>query len=742
MRGPQGVGKSRLASALGLERHTLASDELRLAMGAPELSADGAWAISQERGGAVWALFDRLATERMERGETLALDAMMLRPSDVDKYVRMARGLDYQVALADFTAFPMERAVAQDASRVGYRQVGRSVIERTYAAFGERRLPASALAGVHVARWEPAGAEAAMAANLGAWLDYPTLDLSGYERVVHIGDLQGCFDVVAGPGGPLEKGFDDGAFYIFCGDLIDRGLENGQVVDWFHRAALGRPNVALLWGNHEDHLWRYAKGLEAVSREFELRTLPQLREAGVTPGKAGEVMAMAVDILPYRWRGQSVVVTHAGLTGLPPRDGSGSPRWELLARQQLSKGAGSYSDPVDEAFSARMEALPEGERWTQVHGHRNRGVPALAASHSVNLEDRVEFGGNLRLATLGVDGWSAFERPNKVFASWRQRFSTKAPAGADGRKGKKEERMKADQGEGEGPARDEGFSFDVRAPIPGWITEADSAAAALTPATIASMRAHAGVMEKCMPDRPHISSLNFTRDVFFDKKWDEVVVKARGLFYNTQTGEVASRGYDKFFNIGERDDTQLSALSRTLRFPVAGYLKENGFLGNLGYDSVRDELMCASKSTTGGSFAGWFKEIFEASTTAGQRVEIKRYLRDAEACMVFEVVDPIRDPHMIDYPAAKPGGQADAARHLPPLRGWAQAGLRGAKKGGGRVRARGQAAPVRVQDHGGAVGLDIERPPALELPLRWEGHRGGGVRGRRRLPDQVQIAPL
>ena len=654
MRGPQGVGKSRLASALGLESNTLSSDNLRLAMGSSELSPSGAWTTSQERGGEVWALFDRLAKERMERGETLVLDAMMLPPEDVSKYVGMAKGLDYQVALADFTAFPLEQAIAQDASRVGYRRVGRKVIEKTYSAFGVRKLPASATEGVHVAKWEPAGAEAALAANLSAWLEYPALDLSGYERVVHIGDLQGCFEVLAGPGGPLASGFADNSFYIFCGDLVDRGLENGLIVDWFHKNALGRPNVALLWGNHEDHLSRYAKGLAPVSREFELRTLPQLTAAGVTPEKAARIMAMAVDILPYVWRGQNVVATHAGLTGLPPLDASGVPQWSLLSRRQLSKGAGSYSDPVDETFNARMEELPEELRWTQVHGHRNHGVAALGSRYSVNLEDRVEFGGNLRMATLGVDGWSAFERPNKVFASWRQRFSKKAPrVGVDGQKAKKETGMGVDLEQEQELAKDDDFSFDVSAPIPSWIREKDSAPPTLTPATIASMRAHAGVMEKPMPDRPHISSLNFTRDVFFDKKWDEVVVKARGLFYNTESGEVASRGYEKFFNIGEREDTELSALSKTLKFPVVGYLKENGFLGNLGYDSVKDELMCASKSTTGGAFAGWFKEIFEASTTPEQREEIKRYLRDAEACMVFEVIDPLRDPHMIDYPAAK-----------------------------------------------------------------------------------------
>jgi hypothetical protein len=205
---------------------------------------------------------------------------------------------------------------------------------------------------------------------------------------------------------------------------------------------------------------------------------------------------------------------------------------------------------------------------------------------------------------------------------------------------------------GAGGEAEEAFAFDVRAPIPKWITEAGSAAPRLEPATLELMRAHDGVMEKPMPDRPWISSLNFTRDVFFDKKWDDVVVKARGLFFDTNTSEVVARGYEKFFNIGEREETELSALEKTLAFPVVGYLKENGFLGNLGYDASKDELVVASKSTTGGDFARWFKEIFESLVDEPRRDEIKRYLRDAEASFVFEVIDPVRDPHMIEY--AKP----------------------------------------------------------------------------------------
>jgi predicted kinase len=652
MRGPQGVGKSTLIKALGLELHALSSDKLRVMLGAPELLSSGAWGLPQERGAAVWAHMEKLCKERMERGETVALDAMFVPPADVTGYARLARDKGYEMLLVDFTDFPLERAIEQDALRPRETRVGEAVLRRTAKAFEERPLSRADLAGARIEKWSPEDGSAGLERRVGDWLRTPELDVSGFDSVVFVGDLQGCFDVVAGPGGPLEHGLDARTFYVFCGDLLDRGLENGKVLSWFLKTVAGRENAVLVWGNHEDHIWRWSVGLPAVSKEFELRTLPQLEAEGLTPADGAKALAGAVDILPLNWRGQKMVATHAGLPGLPPFEADGKPAWHLLAVYQLRKGAGSYSDPVDETFDAQMKALPAGARWTQVHGHRNRGVGALEFAHSVNLEDGVEFGGRLRMARLSEAGWEATSRDNKVFASWRTRFSGKL-LGAQAQKARERKNKGEAMQEEQGSSQEEAFAFDVKTPVPAWITEEGSAPPRLSAQTMAQMRAHEGVMEKPMPDRPWIKSLSFTRDVFFDKKWDEVVVKARGLFVNDETLEVACRGYEKFFNIGERPETELSALSSTLNFPVVGYLKENGFLGNLGYDSAKDELMWASKSTTGGDFAKWFKEIFDATVTGERAVEIRHYLRDAEASFVFEVIDPERDPHMIDYPEPK-----------------------------------------------------------------------------------------
>ena len=76
-----------------------------------------------------------------------------------------------------------------------------------------------------------------------------------------------------------------------------------------------------------------------------------------------------------------------------------------------------------------------------------------------------------------------------------------------------------------------------------------------------------------------VSSFNFSREAFYKKHWDEISTKARGLFINTKTNKIVARSYDKFFAVDERNETRISNLQNTLKFPMTAYLKENGFLG-------------------------------------------------------------------------------------------------------------------------------------------------------------------
>jgi len=122
----------------------------------------------------------------------------------------------------------------------------------------------------------------------------------------------------------------------------------------------------------------------------------------------------------------------------------------------------------------------------------------------------------------------------------------------------------------------------------------------------------------------------------------------RGLFINTLTNEIVIRAYDKFFNVNETRQTDYANLHESLTFPVTAWVKENGYLGLVGYDDSAGDLVISSKSTTEGDFANWFRELFEAQIKHDRQYVVD-YLRDHNATMVFEVVLPHNDPHIIDY---------------------------------------------------------------------------------------------
>lgn len=142
-----------------------------------------------------------------------------------------------------------------------------------------------------------------------------------------------------------------------------------------------------------------------------------------------------------------------------------------------------------------------------------------------------------------------------------------------------------------------------------------------------------------------ISSYNFTKDAFIDGHWDNITTKARGLFVRDDTKEIVARSYNKFFNYEELPETSKEMLEKNLQFPIHVYYKENGYLGILSYDTKKDDWFIASKSTNEGDYAQVFKELL----TPYLSEELKKYLIENKVSMVFEVIHPTFDPHIIPY---------------------------------------------------------------------------------------------
>jgi predicted kinase len=418
-------------------------------------------------------------------------------------------------------------------------------------------------------------------------------DASKYKAVHHIGDIQGCFT-------PLAEYFElhgihDDQLYIFVGDYLDRGPQNAQVMQWLLEN-YQRPNFIFIEGNHEAHLRAWTHGGNVRSRQFTGATQIELEEANFSPKKVHGFLYKLRDMYYYTHHGRIVLVSHGGLSTLP-RD------LTFISSRQFIKGVGAYeeADISDASFAATAPA-----DTYQVHGHRNRySTPTQVKERCFNLEGKVEFGGELRVVVLDEHGFEDRSVKSAIDAS----KTILEPAGD----------------------------------LPGEIEDVAT--------LLLNLRSSKGILEKPQ-EGTNISSFSFTRDVFYQKAWDELNVHARGLFINTATNVIVARSYEKFFNLGERPETQPDVLERTLAFPVRAWVKENGYLGLVGYNPETNELVFASKTSLTSDFAAWLKAQFNALAPVGSktRQEITLYLKtDGGKTLVFEVIEPANDPHIIAY---------------------------------------------------------------------------------------------
>lgn len=416
-------------------------------------------------------------------------------------------------------------------------------------------------------------------------------DFSHYKAIHHIGDIHGC-NMALQEYLAAEGGIKEDELYIFVGDYIDRGCENAEVIK-FLLSIMDRKNVLLLEGNHEKNLWLWASEQETADREFELVTKPALEEAGIDRKAVRNLYRRFAQCAYYDYDGNTYLVTHAGLSAIPDN-------LSFVAAEQMIMGVGKYED-VEDVAEAFRKSTPEN--CFQIYGHRNlKQVPLTAEGRVFNLEGQIEYGGFLRCLTIGHDGIRPTQIRNRIFRTVKE--------------------------------REEQNRF------------AESSIADL----LISMRHNKYIMEK---KYGNLSSFNFTDEAFYDKAWDSQTVRARGLYLDTVKGKVAARAYDKFFNIGEREETRMDRLQRRLRFPVTAYVKENGYLGIVSYDEKEDDLLVACKFTLDSLFVERLKEMLAAKVSKTHLDEMKDYIKENDVSFIFECVDMEHDPHVIEYPESR-----------------------------------------------------------------------------------------
>lgn len=574
LRGAPGCGKSTFIETNGLKHYTLSADDLRLLCQSPQQTPCGEMNTSMTNDKFVWkTLFDLLEI-RMRNGEFTVIDATNSRTEEMNRYRTLAESYRYRTYCIDFTDLDIDECKNRNLRRPSHKQVPEEVIDKMYARFHTQKIPG------RIKVLKPDELDS-------IWIKQ--LDFSGYRKVVHVGDIHGCYTALMEY---FKDGLEDDCFYIFVGDYVDRGIENAETMNFLF-SITDKKNVLLLEGNHERWLWMHGNGETARSKEFELRTKKQFENAGLDPKLFRMFYRKLGQCAWYRYSDKEVFVSHGGVATIPQN-------LTLMATSQIIGGVGKYED-FETIADTWMRMMP-GNCY-QIHGHRNPArKPMRIRDRVFNLENDVEFGGNLRILELGYDGFKEVEIKNTVFRATEER-------------------------------EQEAKNWDV--------SVAD---------VVLSLRTNKYVQEKKFGS---ISSFNFTRDAFLNEKWNEQTIKARGLYIDIEKMKVVARSYDKFFNIGEQPFTRMEALKNSLLFPVTVYVKENGYLGIISYDERKDDLFVTTKSNPEGKYAEWLREMITDRLSSEQRKRLKDCCEKTNVSFVFEVVNTERDPHIIEYDEPK-----------------------------------------------------------------------------------------
>lgn len=139
-----------------------------------------------------------------------------------------------------------------------------------------------------------------------------------------------------------------------------------------------------------------------------------------------------------------------------------------------------------------------------------------------------------------------------------------------------------------------------------------------------------------------IKANNFDKEAFNKNIWNRLTIRSRGLF--TRGDEIVGRGFNKFFNVGQMEDSTLDSLE----YPVVVEKKHNGFLGVVFYDNEKEKVDVYSK----GGNEYYSRVAKDTLKETGWYEKVKDYYNDEanrDTTILFEIVDPSVDNHPIKY---------------------------------------------------------------------------------------------
>lgn len=389
LRGAPGVGKTLWTNENRLLIYTLSYDNIRMLYQSPIQTIYGKEAISPKKNQTADEALISILEERMKSGEFTVIDGINSKSKTIAIYQALAVKYRYQMYIIDFTQVPIKTAKYWNIHRSRRKQVREGIIDEIYKDFENEKLPHN----LNIIK----------PSELNKVYEAP-IDLSGYKKVHHIGDVHGCYNVLSGAikaNGNLR----DDEFYIFLGDYTDKGTKNLDVMK-FLLSIKNNHNVVFCEGNHERWMWNWANEINEYTPEFEERTLPQI--SSLNKKDVRRLYRNMKECYWYKFYDKNVINTHGGIATLPEHI-------DYISTEQLIHGVGFYSDLP---CIANTFANTTTKNTYQVFGHRNPDLLEVnPGNRTFYLEGAVDSGGHLRWLTLNKDGFHEKEYENLFGAS-------------------------------------------------------------------------------------------------------------------------------------------------------------------------------------------------------------------------------------------------------------------------------------------------------------------------------------
>ena len=746
LRGCPASGKSTWVKENNLEPYTLSTDKIRTLVESPVTNLTGEKYISQANDKEAWDLLFKLLEDKMSRGEFIVVDATHYKSSLISKYKDLVAKYRYRVNVVDFSGIPEEELLRRNSNREQYKKVPEETIKKMYTVIkdmSEVKKAFKIISPEEASKVVNSPLEPVQITNkekvvifgdihgcyeplkeyfdknpfrddycyifLGDYLDRGIQNKEVLEFLLSIYNKPNVFLLEGNHEMWLRiwssKNYKEVAkeedeyqdFYVskireqlkFKQAQIEKKIkENNRVLDDIKHYGQNENSDTIFYEFEEINIPEKTKELHIQNREYEkqledLKYFMQMLEFSSTTtkkwvtdileaykSKFGETLSLNprnqivkklnmqeaktnnglrsiefkyntipqikdidktqirrlcdkfIQMSYFTFGDNTYVCTHAGIPCLPDIK---------MSTEEMIKGIGKYedADEIDKNFCSNTS-----DNYFSIHGHRNiMKSKVWSTSRTCNLEGQIESGGHLRIIEIGKDNSiQTLEIKNNVF--------------------KKIE--------------------NVECPLE------------LTDLEILKGMLHNKFIQVKHLDN-NIISLNFTREAFERRKWDDFTCTARGLFVDKTNGNVVARSFNKFFNHNQVDQTKTPALKETFKFPVYGYKKENGFLGIIA--KYNDEIHFFTKSTDKGDYVNWFigalcdnygivledaygdgsnrdmsysEHYNQLNEYSGFDDDILRLLRRQLVdrlspllkegySYVFECCDPDNDPHIIKY---------------------------------------------------------------------------------------------